>query len=273
MQLLRIVPSLGKKALRTFVPTFLHATGRLKMAPIPAARHPLRAPPPRLRRLFLVATAVAGLSFAANESQAQTTLGFDPPALPATTSFSLVPNGYGGLNWENVYYINRNYLAGSGYDHGTVSAPNAAFNGFGTVATVIDPVVGQFFNFASADLTSAWIPGLQVRIDGYNTSLNPVAPIRSTTVTVNPTGPTLFDFSTLGGGFNGINKLTFTSFVNSSDPSPNPAGTEFVMDDFKFTTTTTGGTPEPASLVLGVLGAAGLAVFARRSRNGRRAAA
>jgi MYXO-CTERM domain-containing protein len=136
---------------------------------------------------------------------------------------------------------------------------------------VIDPVVGQYVNLTSADLTSAWIPGLQVRVDGFNTNLDPLIPIRTTTVTVNPTGPTLFDFSTLGGGFNGLNKLTFTSFVSGS-PIPNPTGTEFVMDDFKFSTTTTGGTPEPGSIVLCAMGFAGLALAAWRRRRSRPAA-
>ena len=85
-----------------------------------------------------------------------------------------------------------------------------------------------------------------------------VVPLYSTTVTVNTAAPTLFDFTTLGG-FLGVNKLTFTSFVNAGDPNPNPTGTEFVLDEFKYTPTTIGGgTPEPASFVLGVLGAVGL---------------
>jgi hypothetical protein len=225
----------------------------------------------RTKRTRLLGAALAGVccSIAAGELRAQTTLGFDPPALPATTSFSLVPNGYGGLNWDNVYYINQNYLVGSGYDHGTVSPPDAAFNGFGNVATVVDPTAGQFFNFDSADLTSAWISGLHVRVDGFNTNISGAVPLYSTTVTVNPSAPTLFNFTTLGG-FLGVNKLTFTSFVNPGDPSPNPTGTEFVMDDFKFTSTPIGGTPEPGSFVLAALGAGGLWLGARRKRATRR---
>jgi hypothetical protein len=271
MHLRNTILSLRNDLFRALAFSFHAAMGRLKMAPA-AARRQSRAAPRLPKRSLLLGAALAGvvISFAAGEVRAQTTLGFDPPSLPATTTFSLVPNGYGGLNWDNVYYINKNYLVGSGYDHGTVSAPNAAFNGFGNVATIVDPTAGEFFNFNSADLTAAWINGLHVRVDGFNTNVS-AAPLYSTTVTVNTAGPTLFNFTTLGG-FLGVNKLTFTSFVNAGDPNPNPTGTEFAMDNFTYTTTNVGGTPEPGSLVLAALGSAGLAFGAWRKRGKRRPA-
>jgi hypothetical protein len=270
MHLRNTILMLRNDVFRAIVVIFHWATGRLKMVPVRALRRS-RSAGRQVNRKHLLGAALAGAccALAASESRAQTTLGFDPPALPATTSFSLVPNGYGGLNWDNVYYINQNYLVGSGYDHGTVSQPDAAFNGFGNVATIVDPTAGQFFNFNSADLTAAWISGLHVRVDGFNTNVSGAVPLYTTTVTVNPTAPTLFNFTTLGG-FLGVNKLTFTSFVNPGDPSPNPTGTEFVMDDFKFTTTTVGGTPEPGSIILAALGAGGLLLGVWRRRATRR---
>jgi PEP-CTERM motif len=274
MHLRNTILTLRSEMLRAIVLVFHSATGRLKMVPIPARRRsPVACRAPRVSLLFSAALAGVLSAFATGELRAQATLGFDPPSLPATTSFSLVPNGYGGLNWDNVYYINQNYLAGSGYDHGTVSQPDSAFNGFGTVATIVDPTAGQFFNFNSAELTAGWINGLHVRVDGFNTNISAVVPLYSTTVTVNTAGPTLFDFTTLGG-FLGVNKLSFSSFLNPGDPNPNPTGTEFVMDDFRYTTTPIGGgTPEPGSLALAALGSAGLILGAWRKRaNGRRLA-
>ncbi len=257
MQILIAIRAMTATWLRTLSARLLPAR-RLRPVPVQKVRHLQRRPP--TRSLLL-----AGISFlsalSAGQLRAQTTLGFDPPDL-TTTTFALVPNGYGGLNWDNVYFINQNYLAGSGYDHGTVSATNAAFNGFGNVAAVVDPIAGEFFNFNSVDLTSAWIAGLQVRLDGYNTNVNAAVPLYSSTVTVNPTGPTLFNFPT----FLGVNKLTFTSFVAGGGPG-NPAGTEFAMDDFKFTTTRIGGgTPEPGTLVLAATGVAVLALAAMGRR-------
>lgn len=214
-----------------------------------------------LTSLTMLATIVLGLL--AGELRAVTILGFDPPSLPATANFASVPNGYGGLDWNNFYYINETYLAGSGYDNGTTSAPNAAFNGFGTAATITDPNAAELFNFASAQLTAAWIAGLQIQVDGYNTHISAVVPQHTTIVTVNPTGPTLFDFSTLDGGFNLLNKLTFTAIVPGGGGNPNPAGTEFVMDDFRFTTTIV---PEPSSFVLAGLGVFGVVGYMLRRR-------
>jgi hypothetical protein len=75
-------------------------------------------------------------------------------------------------------------LVGSGDDHGTVSASNTARNSFGSIATVTDPTVSEYFNFDSADSTAAWPPGLQSRVHGSETDFNAVIPIHSAKVTV-----------------------------------------------------------------------------------------
>ena len=190
---------------------------------------------------------------------AQTTLGFDD--LAATSSFAIVPDGYGGLNYSNVDYINQSYLPGSGYDLGTVSPPNAAFNAFGNVASITTQ--SGFLDFDSVDLTAAFIPGLSVTVDGYNTNVSS-SPIYTRTVTLDTASPTLFDFDS-GGDFTGVNKLVFT-------PAAVPAGTEFALDNFTFTPTTIGASvPEPTSLLLAAIGIAGALLLGVRRK--QRAAA
>ncbi len=45
----------------------------------------------------------------------------------------LVPNSYGGLNWDNMYALDANSFGG-GFRGGVVSGSNIAFNGFGDLA-------------------------------------------------------------------------------------------------------------------------------------------
>ena len=204
---------------------------------------------------FCVTLLVSGLGGFVAEFAAETTLGFDPPSLSATTSFAPVSNGYGGLNWNGFDYINHSYLPGSGYDLGTVSQPNAAFNAFAGVASIVAPTA--FFNLDSLEMTAAFVPGLQVTLDGFNTNVS-ASPLFTATLTLSNTSPTLFQFD-VPNAFKGINELRFT-------PS-NAAGSEFAMDDFTFTTTTTGaGVPEPGSVTLATLGFAGLLLAARRRK-------
>ena len=153
-------------------------------------------------------------------------------ALPSTPSFALIPDGYAGLVWTNFYYINKNYLPGTGYAAGPVSGTNAAYVGVGDAATVTEPnPATDFFDLNSVDLTAAFIPGLNVTVDGYNTNVSG-SPLFTRTVSLSTTTPTLVNFGGMGD-FTGINKLTLSS-------DPNPAGPEFAMDNLTFTPTDVG---------------------------------
>jgi hypothetical protein len=224
----------------------------------------------RAARVFLAATVVGLLGSSVSPLHAATTLGFDPPVL-STTTYAPVPNGYGGLNWTNTYYMNKSYASasfpGSGYIPGTTSAPNMAFDGGGFSSTIFDPT--SFLNFDSAELTSAWVPNLNLLVQGFNTNVSGTVPIYTRTVTLSNTAPTLFNFDS-GGAFVGVNELVFTPFVNPTDPNPNPAGTQFAMDDFTFSSNPVGAVPEPASIALAAIGIAGLGLAVRRrSRTSR----
>jgi hypothetical protein len=153
-----------------------------------------------------------------------------PVAVPATTltfdnlPSSLegpIPNGYGGLDWLNFDYLDSSTEAPvSGYSHGTVSAPNVAFNAFSEPSSVS----GTSFNFIGADLTGAWNNGLSVTVDGYDHNVL----VDQETVVVNTNTPTWFEFN-----FNGITDLVFSSSGGVS-AGYDGSGTHFAMDNFTY---------------------------------------
>lgn len=63
---------------------------------------------------------------ATSAGNAQTTLTFDD----ISTSFqTVIPNGYGGLNWNNWFVVNTLVPSGLDYANGVVSSPNVAADG------------------------------------------------------------------------------------------------------------------------------------------------
>jgi hypothetical protein len=142
-----------------------------------------------------------------------------------TDVFAEVPNGYGGLNWSNVYVIDPVADSGelppeSGYRNGIVSGGYVAYDGLGTTATV----AAGSFNFNSVYLTAAWYNDLLVQVDGYAGGVLKY----SQTVTVQPTAPTLFTFDYLA-----IDSLVFTP-SEGTEAGYEGGGQMFVMDDFTF---------------------------------------
>jgi hypothetical protein len=165
-----------------------------------------------------------------------------------TTRYSaLVPNGYGGLNWDDFYvlYGRQPSYANSGYDNGTVSGDYAAFNSGAYEATVSDGL----FDFNSIYLTAAWSDGLNIRVRGLNSG----TVLYDNVVTVDTTGPTLFDFNYLG-----IDQLIFDSFGGVHNPAlTNGSGEHFVMDNMTINAT---GVPEPSTGLLVIAALIGLGV-------------
>ena len=177
-----------------------------------------------------------------------TVLTFDD--IGAIANIGTVPDGYGGLDWDNMAYKNRNASLGTGYDNGTVSGDYVAFNYYANVATVSNGL----FDFNGAYLTAAWNTGLSIEIVGLVNGVQ--AYIQ--TVIVDTTGPTWFDFNFLG-----VDSLSFSSFggtdANSND---NGAGVHFAMDNFTFNEVST--VPVPAAVWLFGSGLVGLIGFGRR---------
>ena len=88
-------------------------------------------------KLNLKALTILTLGLWVSQSANATVLTFDDLA-PLTTSPGTIANGYGGLNWTDMGYLNSSQYseATSGYVGGTVSGDYVAFNEFFQVATV-----------------------------------------------------------------------------------------------------------------------------------------
>ena len=171
-------------------------------------------------------------------------IAFSQPATAAVLTFdelsvvngsTPIPNGYGGLNWENMYCENSSLVSiDSGYQHGTVSGTNVAYNAFGTAASVSDGT----FTFNGAYLTSAFNDGLSITVTGLLSG----NPIYSQTVVVNTIAPKFFNFN-----YTGIDLLIFNS-AGGTDHGYGGSGTQFVMDNFTINV------PEPSTAALLVIG-------------------
>lgn len=162
-----------------------------------------------------------------------------------------LPNGYGGLNWSNMYAINGlNYAQGnSGYRHGVVSGSNVAFNAWADMAVTSSS--GLDFDFNGAYLTGAWNDGLNIKVEGFNDGVL----LYTQTVIASWYAATYFTFD-----FMGIDTLQFTSYGGTPVIAD---GKHFAMDNFRFNEAPTN-IPEPGTMSLIGLGLVGLASLHRR---------
>lgn len=152
-----------------------------------------------------------------------------------------IASGYAGLNWENMGSIRSDAFPGSGYEAGTVSQSNAAFNSDGGYAAISHAGAGSF-NFVGAYFTSAWMEQ-EISFEGYQNGQLRYASATSYVIdTATPLWVRL--------GWSGIDTLVI---YNSS-------GTAWAMDDMVV--------PEPASLALFGACAIGLMLARRRKRQG-----
>ena len=149
---------------------------------------------------------------------APVTITFDD--LPAPGNAAPVPNGYGGMNWYNMEYMQHDSQPGTGYDKGMVSPENVASNGW-DLPVLVSSADGSEFDFLSAYLTSAYQEDLKVAVAG----LRDGDFITLQFVDVNINAPTQFDFNFLD-----VDTLIMVSF-NNSGFGP---GYQFVMDDFTY---------------------------------------
>jgi hypothetical protein len=160
-----------------------------------------------------------------------------------------IPNGYHGLDWDNFWALNTPALGGpNGFQAGTVSSPNVAFNAFGAPAVVSDGT----FDLNSAYLTAAWNDDLNVQVIG---SLLGVS-VYDNTYVLSATAPSLINFNYLG-----IDSVQFVSF-GGTNHGYGGFGSQFAIDNLVVNASSVPDMGSTATL-LG-LGLSGLGLMRRK---------
>jgi hypothetical protein len=139
-----------------------------------------------------------------------------------------IPNyyGYSGFTWTNFYVIDGiNYYGNpSGYEPGTISSNNVAYNGNGDPATIAS---SQPFSLVSADLTAAWNDALELEVQGYLSG----ALIYDNTYTLSSTSPTVVTFN-----YSGVDEVNFISSGGIQNSNYVYSGEQFAMDNLLVVT-------------------------------------
>jgi len=136
-------------------------------------------------------------------------------------NWTVIPAGYGGLNWSNFCIENSKDRMDSGYQHGTVSGDFTAFNIYGQPARI----TGDPFDFNGAYLTGAWNDRLTINVQGFRGG----SLIYDTNVIVDSTfPPTFYTFNYVN-----IDTLRFNSY-GGIPHGYFGSGEHFTMDDFTF---------------------------------------
>lgn len=128
-----------------------------------------------------------------------------------------VPNGYGDLNWDRIYF-SHGEVHGGHVSHGVYSGDYVAYTGGPQVGVVT--ISAGTFDFISAYLTAMW-GSCKITVNGYLGSTL----IYSTEVNLPYNPPTKFTFNYLG-----IDKLEFISLC----PTPPCNNMDVLIDDFTF---------------------------------------
>jgi len=168
-------------------------------------------------------------------------IGFDDLASSET---AVIADGYAGFNWTGVGVIGAD-----AYPDGVVSAANVAFNHAGGTVTISN---ATGFDFIGAFFTSAWYEQ-ELSFEGSRAGQL----LFATDVSY---GIDTFAPQWIELGWRGIDTLTI---YNSS-------GTQWAMDAFTASATTPNAVPEPGTLALCGIAAAGW-LAARRRRPRQRA--
>ena len=188
-----------------------------------------------------------------SSARATTVIGFDDitPVLPnpGYGSTVLVPDGYGGLDWNEPGETVLSASAGhSAFDDGDITPFYGAI--FGTAThTVTSP--GGTFDFVGAYFTGGWF-SKTAPVMGFLGGVQ----IHSTTVSATDNSPVFHSFNWIG-----IDKLVFPIINDGGTPGNND---DYVVDNFTINNLTS--VPEPSTYVMAAIGLLGLGFVARRRR-------
>jgi hypothetical protein len=205
-----------------------------------------------IARFLGMISMVAALAGPARAATVQT-INFDDRSGIAT----LVKNGYQGFDWNNfVTFDGQSEAPGSGYDTGTISPHNVAFNSGGFDASLSRATA---FTLIGGYFTGAWNDGLSITLTGFRSGVAAF----TRTVAVDTSGPI---FAALN--FSGIDLVTFHSTGGVTHDPTRGSGVQFVLDDLKVSEVSA--VPLPATAPLFGMVIAGLFYMAGRRRQIRR---
>ena len=181
---------------RSTVSRFQHTLGRCRPSMVGA----------------LAATVLAlGMGAAAPAWAQAMTENFD--ALSCANTGTPIPVGTGGLDWGTGYCARSSGNGASGLDAGTISAPNAAYNGYGT-AMALTRNGGGIFALQTGQFTAWVLDNRDLQIQGFaNGTL-----MATVNATLRMGAPTLVDLSPLVN----VDRVVFTM------------GTWFILDDLSY---------------------------------------
>lgn len=167
---------------------------------------------------------------------------------PLAPYYTDISDGYGGFNWSAYdpnsscapqdcdFSVLDSTVHGGGYLVGATSGENVAFNKTDSTAVITRE---SQFNFVGAFFTSAWVAENLLSITAYRGGDS----VDSLELLIVNSSPTWIDVN-----FTSIDRLEFST-----------SGSHFAMDDFSYNLDI-GSVPEPSTLILLVLGLAGLVV-------------
>ena len=160
-----------------------------------------------------------------------------------------VPNGYGGLNWDN---FNSLTASGSAFQNGVVSSPNIIYNVGGNPGTISSS--SNPFELISGYASAGSSGPLDLRVDGYYLGVDVI----TGDLLIDNSMPYFFSASSPVV----IDTLVFqaTNLTTFDTSGPNA---EFSLDDLTITAVSV---PEPTTLALFGAGFAALAGTIRRRR-------
>ena len=197
-------------------------------------------------KAFLSVAAVAASILTAAPASA-VVIGFDD--IISTVSLANIPQGYGGLNWNNFGVVHKDRNPNTGYDTGAISGDYPAYNNMALPADIT--AITDTFSFDGAWFTSAWEDDNILLIEGF-TDDDGIADY-SLSLTLNTQTPLFLDVH-----WTGLHRLRFTT--------SGLGNTHFAMDDLRINEGPMTEVPEPLTIGLLGMGLLGVAGARRRRR-------